>query len=232
MNAIGNASGIRRALLGILLVLMVGPACDSGGGMDNGDDNGPLRASVIANTTDPVVGDTVSLDASDSSDPDGDKLTFGWTLETPDGSDATLSPPTATRRWYVPDTSGDYRAEVKVGGSKLSDTDDVSMKALEKLPQTVTVSFESVAADGDTLATGTVTWEDSMVPEDVRSAEVAVPASREEGELCVQESDLFAEGCISLTPTSNFSEVQEIFVQREKAAWNPGYLLKMLTAEN
>ena len=71
-----------------------------------------------------------------------------------------------------------------------------------------------------------------MVPEDVRSAEVAVPASREEGELCVQESDLFAEGCISLTPTSNFSEVQEIFVQREKAAWNPGYLLKVLTAEN
>jgi hypothetical protein len=215
MNAVGNASGIRCALLGILLVLIVGPACDSGGGMDNGDDNSPPNASVTANTTDPVVGDTVALDASESDDPDGDELSFSWTLETPGGSNATLSSSTTVNPWYVPDTSGDYRAEVEVGDSKLSDTDNVSMEALERLPQPGTVPLEKVAADGDTLVTGTVTWEDSVVAEGVRSADVEIPASRNTRELCVQESDLFAEGCTSLVPTSDFSQVQEISVQRK-----------------
>ena len=202
-------------IAGVLPALAFGlAACDNGGGI-NGDDNSPPNASVTANTTDPVVGDTVELDASKSDDPDGDELKFSWTLETPEGSNATLSSPTTARPWYVPDTSGDYRAEVAVGDSKLSDTDDVSMEALEKLPETVTVLFENVAADGDTLVTGTVTWEDSVVAEDVRSAEVTIPASRNAGELCTEESELFNEGCISVTPTSDISEVREISVQRK-----------------
>jgi len=44
---------------------------------------------------------------------------------------------------------------------------------------------------------------------------VEIPASRNTGELCTEESDLFAEGCISVTPTSDFPEVQEIAVQRK-----------------
>ena len=189
-------------------------ACDNGGGM-NGDDNSPPNASVTANITDPVVGDTVELDASKSDDPDGDELTFSWTLETPEGSNTTLSSPTTARTWYVPDTSGDYRAEVAVGDSKQSDTDNVSITALKELPETVTVPFENVAADGDSLVTGTVTWEDSVVAEGVRSAEVTIPASRNQGQLCTQESDLFAESCKTLTPTSDFSETQSIAVQRK-----------------
>jgi hypothetical protein len=54
-----------------------------------------------------------------------------------------------------------------------------------------------------------------VVAEDVRSAEVAIPASRNTGELCTEESDLFAESCISVTPTSDISEMQEISVQRK-----------------
>ena len=201
------------SLLAFFLILT---ACDMFGSDDDGnDDNSPPNASVTANTTDPVVGDTVDLDASSSSDPDGDELTFSWTLETPGGSNATLSSPTTARPWYVPDTSGDYRAEVAVGDSKQSDTDNVSMEALEKLPETVTVLFENVAADGDSLVTGTVTWEDSVVAEDVKSADVEVPASRNEGQLCVQEGDLFHAGCISLVPTSDISEMQTISVERK-----------------
>ena len=219
MNAVGNASGIRRAHLGILLVLMVGPACDSGGGMDNGDDNSPPNASVSVSSSNPVVGDTVELDASGSDDPDGDELTFSWTLETPNGSNASLSAQTAVDPSFVPDTSGGFTAEVAVSDSKKSDTDNVSIKALEKLPETVTVPVENVAADGDSLITGTVTWDDSVVAEDVRSAEVAVPASRNQGQLCTQESDLFAVGCINLTPTSDISEIQEISVERKSVTY-------------
>ena len=222
MNAVGNASGIRRALLGILLVLMVGPACDSGGGMDNGDDNSPPNASVTANTTDPVVGDTVALDASKSDDPDGDELSFSWTLETPNGSDATLSSPTAARPWYVPDTSGDYRAEVAVSDSKLSDTDDVSMEALEKLPERVSVPFENIAADGDSLVAKTITWRDSVVTETKQSGTATIPAARESGAFCAQEGDLFAEDCISLTPTGDYTKTQTLRVDRKEVSVSVG----------
>ena len=202
-------------IAGVLPALAVGlAACDSGGGI-NGDDNSPPNASVTANTTDPVVGDSVLLDASGSTDPDGDELTFSWTLETPNGSDASLSAQTTVDPSFMPDTSGDFTAEVAVSDSKKSDTDNVSMEALEKLPEKVTVPVENVAADGDSLVRGTVTWDDSVVAEDVRSADVEVPASREQGQLCAQESDLFNEGCINLTPTSNISEVQTISVQRK-----------------
>jgi len=211
-------SALSVFLLVIFLTLFAVAACDNGGGMD-GDNNSAPNASVTANTTNPVVGDTVDLDASESSDPDGDELTFSWTLSQPTGSSASLSAKTTADPWYVPDTSGDYRAEVAVGDSKLSDTDNVSMKALKELPETVTVPVENVAADGDSLITGTVTWEDSVVAEDVRSAEVTIPASRNTGELCTKESDLFAEGCISLTPTGDISEMQEIVVERKSVTY-------------
>jgi len=137
-----------------------------------------------------------------------------------------MSSPTAARPWFVPDTATtsneDYSAEVTVTEDTedgLSDTDHVTITAQKQLPETVTVPFENVAADGDTLVTGTVTWEDSVVAEDVRSAEVTIPASRDEGKLCVQESDLFAEGCKTLTPTSDISETQPITVKRKAVTY-------------
>ena len=206
-------------IAGVLPALAVGlAACDSGGGM-NDDDNSPPTASVTASTTDPVVGDSVLLDASGSTDPDGDELTFSWTLETPNGSNASLSTQTAVDPSFVPDTSGGFTAEVEVSDSKLSDTGDVSTTALKELPETITVPVENIAADGDSLISGTVTWDDSVVAEDVRSADVEIPASRTAGELCAQESDLFNEGCISVTPTSDFSQVQAISVQRKSVTY-------------
>ena len=190
--------------------------------MDNDDDNSPPNASVTANTTDPVVGDTVALDASKSDDPDGDDLSFSWTLETPGGSNATLSSSTTADPWYVPDTSGDYRAEVAVSDSKLSDTDDVSMEALEKLPETVTVPFENIAADGDSLVAQTITWRDSVVTESKRSGTATIPASRESGAFCAKDGDLFAEDCISLTPTGDYTETQTLRVDRKEVSVSVG----------
>jgi len=92
---------------------------------------------------------------------------------------------------------------------------DASLEMLKELPETVTVPVENVATDGDSLITGTVTWKDSVVAEDIESADVEIPASRNAGELCAQESDLFNTGCETITPTSDFSEVQKIPADRK-----------------
>jgi hypothetical protein len=225
MRASGTAQSLLCAVLCFLLAVAV--ACGDGPGPDpDPPENNAPNASASANTTSAIVGDTIRLDASGSSDPDGDKLSFSWTLDRPSGSNATMSSPTAARPWFVPDTATtsneDYSAEVEVTEDTedgLSDTDHVTVTAQKQLPQTVTVPVENVAADGDSLITETVTWEDSVVAEDVRSAEVAVPASRDEGRICTKESDLFHASCKTLTPTSDISETQSISVQRKTVTY-------------
>jgi len=202
-------------IAGVLPALAFGlAACDSGG-IGDGDENSAPNASVTANTTEPVVGDTVALDASSSSDPDGDELSFSWTLETPNGSNASLPEKTAARLSFVPDTSGSYTAAVVVSDGDGSDTDETSVNALKSLPETVTIEFENRATDGDSLIAGTVSWQDSVIAEDVQSATRAIPASRESGDLCFQETNLFNKGCVALTPTSDLSDVQEISADRK-----------------
>ena len=216
MRASGTAQSLLCAVLCFLLV--VAAACDNGGGM-NGDDNSAPTASATADPTNPVVGDTVRLNASGSSDPDDDDLNFDWSVQTPNESEVSLANATGEIETFVADVSGDYTPRVEVSDGSLSDSDKLNVTALKELPQTVTVPVENVAADGDSLITGTVTWNDSVVAEDVRSTEVEIPASRNTGELCTEESELFNEGCISLTPTSDFSEVQPISVDRKTVTY-------------
>ena len=185
----------------------------------NGDDNSAPTASATADPTNPVVGDTVRLNASGSSDPDDDDLNFDWSVQTPNESEVSLANATGEIETFVADVSGNYTPRVEVSDGSLSDSDKLNVTALKELPQTVTVPVENVAADGDSLITGTVAWEDSVVAEDIKSAEVEIPASRDEGELCSQESDLFAEGCKTLTPTSDISEMQVISVERKSVTY-------------
>ena len=66
-----------------------------------------------------VVGETVNLDSSGSSDVDGDALTFSWSLTSPAGSTAMLSDPTAVTPSFVADVAGTYAVQLIVNDGKV-----------------------------------------------------------------------------------------------------------------
>jgi len=189
-------------IAGVLPALAFGlAACDSGGGMD---DDPPSTTDSVTVSAEAVTENGSRIDSAAIA-LDGTETGTGYVEKTYEKD--------ADRSVSVSASEDDY-----VNTEKLIDLgadQSISLEMLEELPETVTVPVENVAADGDSLITGTVTWEDSVVAEDVRSAEVTIPASRTAGELCTQESDLFNEGCRTLTPTSDISQVQEISVQRK-----------------
>ena len=73
------------------------------------------------------VGTLVSLDGSASSDPDGDPITYNWTLTTkPSGSNAILTNPTTVTPSFTADIGGIYQADLTVTDDQGEiDTDSV-----------------------------------------------------------------------------------------------------------
>ena len=86
------------------------------------------------------VGETVRLDGSDSSDPDGDPLSYEWRFfSRPPSSRAALSTPLSVRTSFVPDVVGQYVVELTVkDGRGGTDTDTVTIIAEEAPPPTYT----------------------------------------------------------------------------------------------
>ena len=90
----------------------------------------------VANAGDDVnvqAGTSVTLDGSDSFDPDADTITFAWGfLSLPAASaltDASLVNGTTPMPQFTPDVAGQYVVEVLVDDGDLSDTDSVIVNA-------------------------------------------------------------------------------------------------------
>lgn len=95
------------------------------------EDNGAPTANAGPNQS-VDVGDTVSLDGNGSSDPDGDRLSFSWTLASaPPGSSASLSNPASATPRFTADLAGTYSLSLTVSdGSSTSAPDTVNVTAL------------------------------------------------------------------------------------------------------
>jgi hypothetical protein len=83
--------------------------------------NAPVAAVAAVNGV--VRGDTVVLDGTGSSDPDGDSLTFAWTLvSSPTGSSAAISPANGVSPAFVADKVGSYALSLIVNDGRKSST--------------------------------------------------------------------------------------------------------------
>jgi hypothetical protein len=82
------------------------------------------------------VGQTVTLDASASTDVDGNALNYVWALTTrPSGSSAVMSDPTAVMPTFAVDRAGVYVAQLIVNdGTVSSPADTVSVTTLNSAP--------------------------------------------------------------------------------------------------
>ncbi len=122
------------------------------------------------------VGATVQLDGSASSDPDGNPLSYQWTLQKPAGSNASLIGPGSAKPGFVVDVPGDYVATLVVNDGQVDSSPDTVIVSTENVPpvadagsgQTVklgdTVTLDgsnSTDADGDSI---TYSWSLSNKP--------------------------------------------------------------------
>jgi hypothetical protein len=111
-------------------------------------------AALASGVSTPVsVGESVELDGTGSSDPDGDDLTYSWTLSTPNNSDASLSDPSVAQPTFTPDVEGDYTATLEVSDGMASDSDD----------QTVTAETSTITLSSDITSDRTLTPDNRYV---------------------------------------------------------------------
>lgn len=97
------------------------------------DTNNPPEADAGEDRT-VGVNETVTLDGSNSSDPDEDKLTYQWTVSSyPVGNQPTITDADQAQAQFIPDRAGNYVFHLKVtdaaGGCTSEDTDNLTITA-------------------------------------------------------------------------------------------------------
>jgi hypothetical protein len=119
----------------------------------------PMADAGPDQTSDVFVGDGVILDGSASSDPDGDALTYSWSLMVPAGSTAALSDETAVDPSFVADEPGTYTAWLTVNDGIIdSAVDDVTITVVIPPPVVSITTPEnlSVVPESPVNVAGTV----------------------------------------------------------------------------
>ncbi len=87
----------------------------------------PIANAGVAQSV--VTGATVALDGGASSDPDGDALTYSWSLQRPAGSVATLAGATTSKPGFTADVAGSYVATLTVSDGKVTASASITVTA-------------------------------------------------------------------------------------------------------
>jgi PKD repeat protein len=109
------------------------------------------------------VGQTVFLDGSNSSDADGDSLTYHWVLsDIPSGSGATLADADTTNPTFVPDVAGIYTVRLTVSDGRGGNaTASISVTVtLGNQPPTVSIAATATSGTAPLSVTLTATASD------------------------------------------------------------------------
>ncbi len=117
-----------------------------------------LNSRPVANAGLPqnvTAGTTVQLDGSGSSDPDGNPITYSWSLITkPGGSSAAISNPIIVNPTFGADLAGDYVAQLIVSDGVLNSVPaTVAITASEKPASKITLT----PSPGQMITRGTLT---------------------------------------------------------------------------
>ncbi|MGR9106888.1 MAG: PKD domain-containing protein [Gammaproteobacteria bacterium] len=98
-----------------------------------------------------LVGDTVQLDGSGSTDVDGDALTYQWSLTLPAGSSAALSDANIVNPTFVVDVPGTYVAQLVANDGSVDSAPDTMMVTTINSPPVADAGPNQTVMVGDTV---------------------------------------------------------------------------------
>ena len=133
-------------------------------------------ANAGPDRTVPGIGTAVTLDGRLSSDPDGDRLNFDWTLLPPAGSAATLTSRTSATPAFTPDVRGRYEIRLVVDDGRLPSPADTAVITVGNTPPVADAGPDCVAqVSRSTTLNGRGSRDDDGDPLSFRWALVARP---------------------------------------------------------